>query len=91
MKKRWGYFFPLSLLICNSLNDFSGQSLLWLFYSAYCFISSLKGHCHFSVLALAPVSLEYAPESLITWRGLSFISLCAGIYHPDSLEILPGA
>lgn len=92
MKKHLGYFFPFLCLPATSSMTF--------LVSPYCgfstqhivlFLVSRVIVCHFSVLALEPVSLEYAPESLVTWRGLFFISLCAGIYHPGRLEILPGA
>lgn len=53
--------------------------------------------CHLSVLALAPFSPGYAPESLVSWQGLLLVSCCAGIYHPawcvrqteSQLDLLP--
>lgn len=47
--------------------------------------------CHLSVLALAPASPGFVPESLLTWQGSLLMRRCAGVYRPGSLEILPGA
>lgn len=92
-RKVWGRFFSsflclsaraLVTFLVSPYHDLSTQHIVLFLVSRFIV-------CHSSVLALEPVSPRYTPESLVTQQALLLISRCADSYHPDGLEILPGA